>query len=66
MRPDARELCEQLKIDPDVLRLREQRDFDRLENRELEGKPMSFMPGDNNDIFGEDDIYYKKGEPGYR
>jgi len=32
VRPDARELCEQLKIDPDVLRLREQRDFDRLEN----------------------------------
>ena len=40
--------------------------FDRLENGELEGKPMSFMPGDNNDIFGDDDIYYKKGEPGYR
>ena len=29
VRPDARELCEQLKIDPDVLRLREQRDFEK-------------------------------------
>jgi hypothetical protein len=40
--------------------------FDKLENGELEGKPMGFLPGDNNDIFGEDDIYYKRGEPGYR